>query len=149
MPQHLAPDLLAYRAEKRMSLELGSFLCAAIPWEALLQMANQLCFYGCTIHSLKMCLTGETITFLTEQTLHGWTFYFCLCHSTSQWADIHTFLNRKLVCISLSVLSDSLQPYDPMDCNPPDYSVLGILLAKILDCVVIPCSRGRMLTGDK
>jgi len=71
MPQHLAPDLLAYRVAKRMSSELGSFPCAAIPWEVLLQMANQLGFYGCTIHSLKMCLTGETITLLTERTLHG------------------------------------------------------------------------------
>ena len=65
------------------------------------------------------------------------------------WVAIHTFLNRKLVCISLSSLSDSLQSYNPMYCNPPDYSVLGILLAKILDWVVIPFSRGRMLTGNK
>ena len=65
------------------------------------------------------------------------------------WVDIHTFLNRKLVCISLSSLSDSLQSYNPMYCNPPDYSVLGILLAKILDWVIIPFSRGRMLTGNK
>ena len=65
------------------------------------------------------------------------------------WVDIHTFLNRKLVCISLSSLSDSLQSYNPMYCNPPDYSVLGILLAKILDWVIIAFSRGRMLTRNK
>lgn len=107
---------------------------------ALLQMANSWVSMN-AIHSLKMCLTGETIAFLMSR--------LCMAECVIsvfalnlQWVNIHTFLNRKLVCISLSVLSDSLQPYDPMDYNP-----LRLLCPwnspclKILDCVVIPYSR--------
>ena len=40
----------------------------------------------------------------------------------------------------------SLQLYltlcDPTDCSPPDSSVLGILQARILKWVSMPCSRG-------
>ena len=32
--------------------------------------------------------------------------------------------------------------YDPMNCSPPDYSVMGILQARVLGWVAIPFSRG-------
>ena len=38
--------------------------------------------------------------------------------------------------------------YDPMDCSPPSSSVHGILQARILECVVIPFSRGSPQTRD-
>ena len=38
--------------------------------------------------------------------------------------------------------------YDPMDCSPPSSSVHGILQARILECVVIPFSRGSSWTRD-
>lgn len=47
----------------------GQFPCANILQEALMKMVNQLDFYGCTSHSqLQICLTGKTITLLTERT---------------------------------------------------------------------------------
>ena len=45
------------------------------------------------------------------------------------------------MCVfSVAQLSSTL--CDPMDCNPPASSVLGILQAKILEWVAIPSSRG-------
>ena len=38
--------------------------------------------------------------------------------------------------------------FDPMDSNPPDYSVHGILQARILECVAIPFSRGSSPPSD-
>lgn len=50
-------------------LEEGSFPCADILYEALMQMTNQLGFYGCTIQSqLQICLIGKTVTLLIERT---------------------------------------------------------------------------------
>ena len=43
------------------------------------------------------------------------------------------------VCVSCSVVSDS---FNPMDCSPPDFSVHGILQARILEWIAIPFSRG-------
>ena len=36
---------------------------------------------------------------------------------------------------------------DPMDCNPPDSSVRGILLERILEWVALPFSRGSLEKG--
>ena len=41
--------------------------------------------------------------------------------------------------LSRSVASDSLRPHD---CSPPDFSVHGILQARILEWIAIPFSRG-------
>ena len=38
---------------------------------------------------------------------------------------------------------------DPMDCGPPDSSVLGILWARILEWVAIPFSRGSSLPRNQ
>ena len=67
-------------------LEQGSFPCVDILYEALMQMTNQLGFYGCTIQTqLQICLIGKTITLLTKRLLPpspcDWTLPFCLCHS--------------------------------------------------------------------
>ena len=43
------------------------------------------------------------------------------------------------LCVSCSVLSDSVQP---MDCSPPGFSVRGILQARILQWVAMPSSMG-------
>ena len=37
---------------------------------------------------------------------------------------------------------------NPMDCSPPDFSVPGILQAKILDLVFLPSSRGSSCLRD-
>ena len=53
--------------------------------------------------------------------------------------------NRVFICLFLlltsrSVASDSF--VTPMDCSPPDSFVHGILQARILEWVAMPCSRG-------
>ena len=49
--------------------------------------------------------------------------------------------------ISRSVMSDSLQ--SRTDCSPPDYSVRGILQARILERVATPFSRGSSRPRDR
>ena len=49
------------------------------------------------------------------------------------------------MCVSHSVLSDSLQPYG---CNPPDFSIYRVLQARILEWVAIPFSRGSSRPRD-
>ena len=52
------------------------------------------------------------------------------------------------MCVfSVAQLSSTL--CDPMDCNPPAFSVLGILQAKILEWVAIPSSRGSSQPRDQ
>ena len=50
------------------------------------------------------------------------------------------------MCVTCSVVSDSLQP---MDGNPPRSSVHGILQARILEWVAIPFSRGSSQLRDQ
>ena len=44
------------------------------------------------------------------------------------------------LCLTLS---------DPMDCSPPDFSVHGILQARILEWIAIPFSRGSSHPRDR
>ena len=44
-------------------------------------------------------------------------------------------------CMLYLVTQLCLTLYDPLDCNPPDSSVRGILQARILEWVAIPFSR--------
>ena len=57
------------------------------------------------------------------------------------WCLRHTCMNAKSFqsCLTLC---------DPMDCRPPGSSVHGILQARILECVVVPCSRGSSRPRD-
>ena len=50
------------------------------------------------------------------------------------------------MCVSRSVVSDSLQP---VDCSPPGSSVHGILQARTLEWVTIPFSRGFSRPRDR
>ena len=50
------------------------------------------------------------------------------------------------VCVSHSVVSDSVTP---MDCSPPGSSVHGILQARILQWVAMPSSRGSSWPRDQ
>ena len=55
-------------------------------------------------------------------------------------------LLRVCVCVSCSVMSDSLWP---SDCSLPSSSVHGILQARILEWVAIPFSRGSSQPRDQ
>ena len=50
-------------------------------------------------------------------------------------------LDNVSLCVC-KVTQSCLTLYHPMDYSPPDSSAYGILQAKILDCLVIPYSRG-------
>ena len=58
----------------------------------------------------------------------------------------NTTKNNRHVCISHSVVADSLQP---LDCSPPGSSVHGILQARILEWVTIFFSRGSSGPRDQ
>ena len=47
-----------------------------------------------------------------------------------------------VVCVDAKLLQSCLALYDLMDCSPPGSSVQGILLARILEWVAMPSSRG-------
>ena len=49
-----------------------------------------------------------------------------------------TFLIPLCVCVCVSVTRSCLTLWDPMACNPPGFSVHGILQARILEWVAIP-----------
>ena len=53
----------------------------------------------------------------------------------------HVFLSW-VSLVHMLVTQLCLTLCDPMDCSPPGSSVHGILLARILEWVAIPCSRG-------
>ena len=53
---------------------------------------------------------------------------------------------KKSESFGCSVLSDSC---NPIDCSLPDFSVHGIVQARILEWVVIPFSRGSSRTRDR
>ena len=50
------------------------------------------------------------------------------------------------VCVSCSVVSDSLRPHEP--CSPRGFSVHGILQARILEWIAIPFSKGSSTPRD-
>ena len=58
----------------------------------------------------------------------------------------HERLVCKPCCLLVWLRAKSLQScptlWDPMDCSPPGSSVHGILQARKLEWVIIPCSRG-------
>ena len=45
-------------------------------------------------------------------------------------------------CVRAKLLLSCLTLFDPMDCSLPGSSVHGILKARILEWVAMPCSRG-------
>ena len=53
------------------------------------------------------------------------------------------------VCVCVLVLQLCLTLCDPMDCSSPGSLIHGILQARILEWVVISCSRTASLVGDK
>ena len=70
---------------------------------------------------------------------HGWIWD---CHT--EWSKPDT--GRQISCITYVCVCLVTQSYqtvcDPMDCNPPGSLSIGILLARILEWVAMPSSRG-------
>ena len=56
---------------------------------------------------------------------------------------------NKLACLHAKLLQSCLTLCDPMNCSPPGSSVHRILLARILDWVVMPSSRGSSPPRDQ
>ena len=52
------------------------------------------------------------------------------------------------VCVCAKLLQSCLTLCDPMDYSLPGFSVLGILQARILEWVAMPCSRGSSQPRD-
>ena len=51
-------------------------------------------------------------------------------------------------CVGTLCLISRVQLCNPMDCNPPGSSVLGILQARILEWVAMPSSKGSSRPRD-
>ena len=65
--------------------------------------------------------------------------------SQTQLSDFHFLSSAIYPFISLLCLTLC----DPLDCGPAGSTVLGILQARIMDCVVISSSRGSSRSGDR
>ena len=55
----------------------------------------------------------------------------------------------RTVCLHAQSCQSCLTLWDPMDCSPPGSSVHGILLARTLEWVAIPSSRGCSQPRDR
>ena len=64
---------------------------------------------------------------------------------TPDYQRINDLLNR---CVRAKSRQSCLPLCDPMDCGPPGSSVHGILQARILEWVTMPCYRGSSWSGD-
>ena len=53
------------------------------------------------------------------------------------------------MCMHAQSLQSCLIFCDPMDCNPPGSSLLGILQARVLELFAIPSSRGSSQPRDR
>ena len=103
----------------------------------------------------KHTVTHSPIASLTLLSLTSSQVYSRLLNSDAlNWLrHIHYFLILvsplfvNLICVLVTQLCLTL--WDPMDCSPPGSSVPGILQARILEWVAIPCSRGSSWPGDQ
>ena len=59
------------------------------------------------------------------------------------------FYIRRVAFMRAKSFQSCLTLWEPMDCNPPGSSVHEILQARILECVVMPSSRGSFLPRDQ
>ena len=61
-----------------------------------------------------------------------------------KWGQLRILeLELKETCVCMHTESLQSCPLcNPMDCSPPDFSVHGILQARILECIAMPSSRG-------
>ena len=69
-----------------------------------------------------------------------------ICKSLMVWVSCECLY--VCVCVCVFVTQSCLTLWDPTDCNPPGSSVYGILLAKILEWVAIPFSKGSSRPRD-
>ena len=69
-------------------------------------------------------------------------FFFSLCNERETPPYISSKYVCACLCMCVLVAQSCLTLCDPMDCSPPDFSVHGILQARILEWVAIPFSRG-------
>ena len=77
---------------------------------------------------------------------HGWQTHISEGQMFRFWGS-SMLLNVVFVCVLVtSVMSDSLWP---MDCSPPGSTVHGVFLARILEWVAMPSSRGPSQTRDQ
>ena len=56
-----------------------------------------------------------------------------------------SFLHFLLFLVCVKSLQSCPTLHEPTDCSPPDSSLCGILLARILEWVAVPASRGSSL----
>ena len=61
----------------------------------------------------------------------------------------HRNKNCVCVCVCVLVIQSCLTLCNPMNYAPPDFSVHGILQARILEWIAIPFSRGSSQPRDR
>ena len=66
--------------------------------------------------------------------------------TSTAWKSPILLLVTCVLCVL--VTQSCLTLYDPMDCSPPGFSILGILQARILEWVAISFSRGTSQPRD-
>ena len=67
--------------------------------------------------------------------------------TSTAWKSPILLLVTCVLCVL--VTQSCLTLYDPMDCSPPGFSILGILQARILEWVAVSFSRGSSQPRDR
>ena len=89
---------------------------------------------------LDSVFKSRDITFLTKFHIVKVTVFPVVMYGCESWT-ITKYVRAKLLQLYLTFC-------DPMDCNPPGFSVDGIFQARILEWVAVSHSRGSSPPGD-
>ena len=127
------------------SAKLITLLNLMIPWPLFIVLANTYIF----LNNMVLVLQGFAY-YVNKITLQ--IIIHDLCFSKTVMC-VSFFLFEACVCVCVCVCAQSLQSClilcDPMNCNPPGFSVYGIFQARILERVTMPSSRGSSQSRDR
>ena len=88
------------------------------------------------------CIMMPSVPEVIRKFLYQIRFLVCVSGLTDSFYYFTFQLEFKLLCKHAKSLQSCLTLCDPMDCNPPGFSVHGILQARILKWIAMPSSRG-------
>ena len=99
--------------------------------------------------SLIICINTKNFKYIINIKIY-------INEKQKKWSDykIHTNtwnhkIETNMYAVLCIVVHSCLTLCDPVDCNPPGYSVHGILQARILELVAMPSQRGSSLPRDQ
>ena len=113
----------------------------------------QACFVGVRqVHGCHHDPLGSFWNFLNKRfSITYWIFSFCQPSKVDKngLSIVDTIIDMSSVCMHAKLLQSCPTLWDPVDCNPPASSALGILQARILEWVAMLSSRGSSWPRDQ